>query len=372
MIKKLTLITISICLILSVMAPAFNPLWAAGQGSITVNNAKVTLNFPLSMSFSSQIKSNVNITDIRLRYQVDQMSFADVTSEGFVDFSLSNNVSANYDLDMRRFGGFPPGTTMHYWWAVKDDNQSFLETVPVTYQITDNRYNWKNLTKGEVNLYWYQGDNTFAQALMDTAQSSLTKLAKDTGAIPNKTINIFIYASSQDLQGSMIYSNEWTGGVSFTQYNIITIGINPSNLTWGKSAMTHELTHNVIGQVVFNPYNDLPVWLNEGLAMYSQGSMTSQFTAPLANAIRDNKLISVKMIASPFSALSEKANLSYAESYTLVDFILQKYGSQKMSDLLQAFKTGNTFDGAFTQVLGFDMNGLNQLWLPWVKTTYAK
>ena len=129
----------------------------------------------------------------------------------------------------------------------------------------------------------------------------------------------------------MIYPSEWTGGVSFFQYNIITIGVSPSNLTWGEGAMTHELTHNVIGQVVFNPYDDLPVWLNEGLAMYNQGPLTSQFLDPLAKAIRNNQLLSVKMISSPFSAYSDKANLSYAESYTLVDFLIQKYGSENMA-----------------------------------------
>jgi Peptidase MA superfamily len=78
------------------------------------------------------------------------------------------------------------------------------------------------------------------------------------------------------------------------------------------------------------------------------------------------------MISSPFSAFPNKANLSYAESYSLVDFLIQKYGSEKMSELLQAFKTGNTFDGAFEQVLGFDMDGLNQQWQPWIKTAYGK
>jgi hypothetical protein len=300
------------------------------------------------------------------------MSFADIFAEGYVSFTSSTEVSASYALDLRRFGGFPPGTTMHYWWVIKDAGQARLETSPVTYQISDNRYSWNNLSQGKINLFWYKGDKTFAQALMDTAQSSLVKLAKDTGANPDKPVNIYIYANSDDLQGSMIYPNEWTGGVSFTQYNIITIGISTSNLTWGKGAMTHELTHNVIGQVIFNPYDDLPVWLNEGLAMYSEGPLTSQFLDPLANAIRDNQLISVNMISSPFSAYSDKANLSYAESYTLVDYLVQKYGSQKMSDLLQAFKAGNTYDGALQQVLGFDMNGLNQQWQLWVKTAYAK
>jgi hypothetical protein len=372
MTKIIGTVTLSFVLIMSIFALAFSPVSAAETGAITVNNSKVTLKFPLSMSFSAEIGSSAKITDVRLRYRVEQMSFADVISEGYVEFTSSSKVNASYELDMRRFGGFPPGTTLQYWWVVKDARQALMETRAVTYQITDNRYNWKNLSQGNIQLFWYQGDNTFAQSLMDTAQSSLKKLAADSGASPDRPINIYIYASSQDLQGSMIYPSEWTGGVSFSQYNIITIGISPSNLNWGKSAMTHELTHNVIAQVIFNPYCDLPVWLNEGLAMYSEGPLTSQFVDPLARAVREDKLISAKLISSPFSAYPDKANLSYAESYTLLEFLIQKYGSEKVSELLQAFKSGNTFDGAFEQVLGFDMDALNQKWQPWVKTAYAK
>ena len=50
--------------------------------------------------------------------------------------------------------------------------------------------------------------------------------------------------------------------------------------------MTHELTHTSLYQVTFNPYNGLPYWLNEGLAMYHiRRAFTSQFTTPFINAI---------------------------------------------------------------------------------------
>jgi hypothetical protein len=205
---------------------------------------------------------------------------------------------------------------------------------------------------------------------MSAAQQALAQMAANTGASPDKVINIYIYASSKDLQGSMIYPNEWTGGVAFTRYNVVAIGISPNDLSWGQGAMTHELTHIVIHQVIFNPYSDLPVWLNEGLAMYSEGSLTSQFTVPLKSAISRNTLISVRSIASPFSADSNKANLSYAESYSLVDYLVKQYGPPRMLNLLQTFQSGSTYDGAFQKVYGFDMDGLNSQWRAWVPDQY--
>jgi hypothetical protein len=372
MIKKFLLMMIVLGLLFTVLSSASGPALAQGQGQITVSNSTAQMNFPLALNFSSQIKSNVNITDVRLRYQVEQMSFAQVTAEAYIAVTPSSAVNAKYSLDMRKVGGLPPGTYVDYWWAVRDSSGAALETQPVRYQINDNRYTWRNLSQGKINLFWYQGDNSFAQSLMTAGQQALDKLASDTGATPDKTINIYIYANSKDLQGSMIFPNEWTGGVAFVQYSIIAIGISPSNLTWGKGAMTHELTHNVVFQEVFNPYNDLPVWLNEGLAMYAEGPLDSQFTGPLKSAINSDNLISVRTICSPFSAYADKANLSYAESYTLIEYLLQQYGPSKMSQLLVTFKQGSTYDGAFQKVYGFDMDGLNNQWQPWVKSQYGK
>jgi hypothetical protein len=370
MIKKLISIFMVMIFSASALVFFFSPIAAADAGTVSVTNSKVVMNFPTSLTFSAQIKSTATISDVRLRYQVDQASIATVTAENFVQITPSSSLNASYQLDMRRFGGFPPGTNLHYWWAVKSGGHKFQESAAQSYSIADNRYTWKNLTQGLISISWYTGDTKFGQALMDTAQAALVQLARDTGATPKKTVNIFIYANSTDLQGSLIYPNEWTGGVSFFQYDVIAIGISTANLTWGQTAMTHELTHNVVGQLIFNPYSDLPVWLNEGLAMYAQGPLTAQFTDPLSRAIRNKALISVRTISSPFSANGDKANLSYAESFTLVDYLQKNYGAEKMQALLKVFTQGSNYDNAFKQVYGFDLDGLNTNWQTWVSQNY--
>lgn len=372
MIKKVTILVVALFMFLTLLSPAAEPVMAQGQGQITVSNSTAEMNFPLSLNFSAQFKSNVNITGIRLEYQVQQMSFAQVTSEVYVTFTPSTAVNATYSLDMRKVGGLPPGTLVDYWWKAKNANGDTLDTSPVQYQINDNRYSWHNLSQGKIDLFWYKGDNAFGQALMSAAQKALIKLANDTGATPSKTVDIYIYASAQDLQGSMIYPSEWTGGVAFTSYNIIAIGISPDNLNWGEGTITHELTHIVVNQVTFNPYNTLPTWLNEGLAMYNEGPLTSQFTGPLNAAIANNTLISVRSLSSPFSAYPDKASLSYAESYSFVDYLITQYGSAKMLALLKTFEQGSTYDGALQSVYGFNMDGLYNQWKTWIGSKSGK
>jgi hypothetical protein len=55
------------------------------------------------------------------------------------------------------------------------------------------------------------------------------------------------------------------------------------------------------------------------------------------------------------------ANLSYAESYSIIEFLVDSYGQGKMSELLSTFKAGSTYDGALLKVYVFDMDGLDTL-----------
>jgi hypothetical protein len=318
--------------------------------------------FPGSITFNVSARSDVNIADIRLHYIVEREEDVRTVAESVLTFTPSANVTAQWVWDMKKTGGLPPGTNVDYWWTVADAAGKTLETAPAALQVNDSRYSWNHVDRGNITLYWYKGDDAFAGTLMDDAQSALKQLAAETGATPAKHISFYIYASAADLQGSMIYPQDWTGGVTYSQYNTISIGISPQDLDWGKKTIAHELTHLVIHQITDNPYNGLPTWLDEGLAMVSQGALDPQFTSALSAARAKDNYISVRSIASPFSAFAGSSVLAYAESYQVVQYLIDTYGQAKMFDLLNDFKQGSGYDDALEKVYGFDMDGLNAQW----------
>jgi len=358
MIKKAGLLAVAVCLFLAWLIPG---LVQAG-GGLTILDSSARPEFPHRLTFSLSAESDVNITDIRLRYRVERIGFARVTSEVYIGFAPTNTVNIDWPLDMVKIGGLPTGSSLDYWWTVEDARGDRVETAPARVNFDDTRYSWQSLTEGKVTMCWYEGDQSFAQELMATAQQALARLAEDTGAELEKPTKLYIYANSQDLQGAMIYPQEWTGGVAFTRYGIMAIGIAPANLDWGKRAIAHELTHLVIHQMTLNPYNDLPVWLDEGLAMHTEGPLETVFTDYLDRAIAENSLISVQSLSSPFSAYAEESVLAYAQSYSLVDFLITNYGQGKMLELLNTFRQGTSYDGALEKVYGFNMDGLDALW----------
>jgi hypothetical protein len=359
MIKRIVLIASALLLLLI-------PSLVAAEDDIVVIASDVDVNFPDQAEFTLEAEGYVDIVDVRLYYQVDRMNYAEVISEGWADFTPANRIEANWVWDMRN-SSLPPGAEVMYWWMIEDADGNRFETSPEIAHFDDDRYIWRTLTGtapqgGELSLFWYEGDDSFAQELMDTCKEGLARLTQDIGTYPERPIKIYIYASTSDLKGAMIFPQEWTGGVAFTAFSTIAIGISPAQLDWGKRALVHELTHLVVHQATFSPYGQLPLWLDEGLAMYNEGELEPVFCSYLQEAILEDKLISVRSLCSPFSAYAEKALLSYAQSYSLVEYLLDNYGQDKMLELLTILKQGSTYDEALIEIYGFDIDGLDALW----------
>jgi hypothetical protein len=359
MIRRIALTTLTLLLFLS-------PSVVAAAGGITVTASSVDINFPSQAVFTLEAESSADIVDVRLYYQVDMMNYAEVTSEGWADFTPADKIEANWTWDMRN-ASLPPGAEVAYWWRIEDAAGTQFETSPQIMHFDDDRYLWQSLTSttflgDELTLFWYEGDDSFARELMDTCEEGLARLTQEIGTYLERPIKIYIYASTSDLQGTMIFPQEWTGGVAFTEFSTIAIGIPPGELDWGKKALVHELTHLVVHQAIFSPYGQLPLWLDEGLAMYNEGELDPVFLSSLQEAILEGALISVRSLCSPFSAYADKARLAYAQSYSLVRYLLDNYGQDRMLELLTIFKRGSTYDEALIEVYGFDIDGLDARW----------
>lgn len=365
--KRILFLLAALVIIAAIAIPSI----ARGADGTATVNVSAKMDFPTTLTFTISAKSSTQISDIRLHYTVDRIKNADVVSELFVTFTPSKSVSTQYVMDMRQSGGMPPGSSLTYWLTVTDASGAVTETLPQSIAIEDQRYNWKTLQEGMVTLYWYKGDNNFAKSLMDASQQALGRLSENTGAELANPVKLFVYASSNDLQGAMVFAQDWTGGVAYTEYGIIAIGIGTtsSEITWGIGAIAHELTHLVVHQVTFNPYNSIPPWLDEGLAMYSEGPLDSQFTQALDAASSD--LITVRSLSSPFSAYADQAVLAYAESYEIVKYLIDTYGKDKMYEMLTAYQNGIGYDEALDKVYGFNMASLNTQWQAAMATAAA-
>lgn len=332
------------------------------QGEITVISSDAETQFPSTITFSLEAEAASDITDIELVYRKNGESLIPVSSRVDVDFIPGQLVTASWTWDMLETGGLPPGTEIDYWWLIENAVGHELQTSPATIAFDDLSHDWRSLASDQVSIFWYEGDLSFIQELIDAADEALERLAVEIGVALEQPVKIYIYASSGDLRNALIYPQEWTGGIAFSGYGIVIIGISPDNLAWGKRAIAHEMGHLVVHQALSGFYGHLPVWLDEGLAMDAEGDLRSDLQTLLNEAIAHDTLFSVRSISSSFPTDPDEARLCYAESYSLVQFLIDTYGSGKMLNLLGVFNEGNTYDDAMLEVYGFNVDGLNAVW----------
>jgi hypothetical protein len=350
-----------ILLLLVILLSSLAPGAVQAQEEIVVLSSSTVADFPLSLEFRLEAQSSADIAFIALHYQVERMNFAKVTSEVRPRFRPSPVVEVSWKWDMR-LGNLPAGTRLKYWWTLGDAEGRQLRTELRSFEFNDERYNWQSLTEGSVTIFWYEGDEAFSRELLDAAQTSLDRLGRDIGVRLEMPVRVFVYSSAEDLRGALIYPIGWEGGVAFSDFGVILLGVSPNELDYGTRTIAHEITHLLVHEVTFSPYADLPPWLNEGLATYGEGELEQMQQSILEQAISQEALISVRTLSAPFSSDPRQAILSYAQSFALVEFLLNGYGQKRMFALLDTFKEGATYDGALELVYGFDLDGLDVLW----------
>lgn len=324
---------------------------------------RAVLQFPDTITFHAQIESATNIESIVLEYGTNQQTCGgEVIAKAFPQFSPAKSVKVEWTWEMRQSGSLPPGATI--WWRWRYTNESGQETVSEQKTVSwlDNIHAWQTVSEGSINLHWYRGDADFAQDLLDAAVSGLARVEKDAGLKAEQPIDLYIYSGVEDLKDAILYEPSWVGGMAFPEHNLVIIGIAPADIAWGRRTEVHELTHVLVGHLTFSCLGDVPTWLNEGLAVYAEGELEPSSQIQLDNAIRNDELFSVRSLSGGFSEVSDKANLSYSESYSIVKFIIEQYGREKMISLLVALRDGNTVDEALQQVYGFDVDGLEDAW----------
>ena len=313
-------------------------------------------------TFHANLQSSLKITSVVLEYGNQEETCGQVIAEAFPKFSSDTSVSVEWTWDMHQSGSLPPGAQI--WWRWRYTDASGQETVSEQKTVTwlDSVHNWQTLTEGDIRLHWYQSDQSFARDLLNTADSGLARVEKDAGLSTDQPIDMYIYADTSEMKAAILYEPSWTGGEAFPEYNIVIIGISPADLSWGYRAEVHELTHVLVGHFTFTCLGVMPTWLNEGLAVYSEGDLDPASQKQFDQAVAEDQLLSVRSLSSGFSEIADKANLSYSESYSIVKFLIGTYGRDKMTVLLIALRDGSTVDEALTQDYGFDVEGLEGAW----------
>lgn len=340
------------------------PVASAHDGHAIIGEQLGTsVDFPNAITFTLQGLTTVPVERAAVEYTVRQRTCASSIASGIVPItSPAQNIDLSWTLDLRERGGLPVGARLTYRWVLTTAaGDTFVSsTKPLLYE--DPRFAWRTIEGEHTVLQWYSGDDAFARELLTAADDGMQRLTETAGITPGERVHVRIYRDAEAMRETILFSQEWVGGAAFPEYGLVTLGVSEGNLPWGKQAMVHEMAHVVIDETTFTCGTSIPTWLNEGLATYNEGPIDPVFVAAMDNAIAKDSAYSVRGLAAPFSSSREAAVLSYAQSRSLVAYLIEELGAQAMRDLLTTFQTGGSIDQAMLAVYGFDQDGLEDRW----------
>ncbi len=161
---------------------------------------------------------------------------------------------------------------------------------------------------------------------------------------------------------------EWSGGLAnIAKKEIHTF---PSAAGFFDSTLPHELAHIIFREYIGN--NEVPVWLDEGVAMYQEKAKRWGANKVVTNAIKQDKFIplmhlTTKRLSGEKS--QEIINIFYAEAASIVYYMIVELGEARFENFCRKLSEGVSFeealDGNYTRFR--NINDLNDRWVEYLK-----
>lgn len=312
----------------------------------------------------TQSEQPIQDAELVFRYPLAHSCTSDRVSSVRLEPDDPNEIDVSWEWEMQQTGSIPPGTLITYWWLVRAENGGFLRTEEYEILWEDSRFDWSEYTSDNITFSWYDGDANFGQTLATAVEDSLNRM--ELGVALEKPIKAFIYPDAATLREAILFTQAWTGGLAFTSQNILLIAVGPEADAAQVDGLVHELAHLLVREVTFSCLGDMPTWLDEGLAEYAEGPVSVDQQTTLVDASGDGSLITIQSLSSSFPADHSGALLAYTQSKSIVSYLIQEFGWDKMNEMLDIFEQGSTYEGALMSVYNVTLQALDTSWRAWL------
>lgn len=127
----------------------------------------------------------------------------------------------------------------------------------------------------------------------------------------------------------------------------------------------HEYTHALIRNIT---KAKAPLWLNEGLATYSESFVSPMDKYFLTEYISKETFVLFNKLPFDYSQIKDQAlaNIVYKEFFLLASFLIDKYGATTIKDLLEDLGKGKNIINIFEKRLKISYNKFGEKWKKYV------
>lgn len=139
------------------------------------------------------------------------------------------------------------------------------------------------------------------------------------------------------------------------------------------SSLKHEMCHLLLHDRI--PKKRLPRWLDEGVAQWVSGGL-SEIRLPRKRSLLDQALLSRRTIplehlSAGFRKDGRTLLLVYEQSLSLIRFVVDRFGVNTLTALLNSLAGGTSLDRALAEHCSLTPDALEQAWLEDLKDKMA-
>ena len=147
----------------------------------------------------------------------------------------------------------------------------------------------------------------------------------------------------------------------------------PGDFNWG-STLWHEMSHVFI---LTATNHRVPRWFTEGMAVHEEGERSPEWrdrvTPEVLLAIRDKKLLPVIKLDRGFvyPEYPSQVIVSYFQAGSICDFVKEKWGEEKLLEMVHSYAKLQTTSQVIQQDLGVTPEEFDKQYLAWIDKKYG-
>jgi hypothetical protein len=214
-------------------------------------------------------------------------------------------------------------------------------------------------------------DSTIARHLVEMIRQSQNKLASFFQIQLRDSVTVILAASDNhfsDMTGNRL--PEWTAAVAVPLYRKIILkpGTYYDPAVYRES-LVHELAHIYMADKIGNGF--VPLWINEGIAMYLSGKTLSwRESIAAGNAVLGNNLMSFSELDQLLRFGTGKAQIAYFQAMLAVQYLLENYGEREVQNILTALAGGISISDFFHDQYGIEYADFEYNYQKWLTQQY--
>jgi Tol biopolymer transport system component len=234
-------------------------------------------------------------------------------------------------------------------------------------------FEWHYIQTNHFDIYFANGGDTLTEFTAYNAEKALKSIQQSFNYRINSRITIIVYNSQNDFQETNITDQYLSEGIQgFTELfkNRVVIQFTGSYKQF-RHLIHHELVHAVMNDMFYggsvqniisnNITLQFPIWFTEGLAEYESLGWDVDEDMFIRDAAINEYLPDINRL---------DGYLAYRGGQSVFYYIANKYGKEKIGEMLNKIKgIGNVQEG-IKATLGIDIEELGERWKKEIKVEF--